>query len=396
MNRIACFVLVTAMAASTASAQVFSTTDDSVATVAAPPMPMHAGINSDFGGQIGSAPAGMSVMFAWDSDLAGNLTLDVLGGVCARPATQDHAVVYIDANRGVGFPDTTLFQDRTTPVAAAASGVSAAALVQTPLQFAPGFLAEYAVVFRNTSTGVTAFLVQLNSGGAAHIVTPLPAIQLAGCAAVRIGGLSMTALGTTRNASFDYVGTLINVAPNPAVRSNEFQGSATVLPPGVPGTMSHSLAAGDFNTFDTIDPVVINEVDADQIGVDALEFVELYSGRRNIRLDGAVVVLYNGSTDTAYDAHDLDGQSTDSGGYFVIGSAGVPNVDLIDYTTNGLQNGADGVGFYLGDATDFPNGTAVTATITIHRVISEPLVWPPFIGRLLRLAPGAADYKRNR
>lgn len=364
MNRIACFVLAAAvMTVSTASAQVFSTVDDSVATVAAPPLPMHAGINSDFGGQIGSAPAGMPVMFAWDSDLAGNVILDVVGGACNRGgATQDHAVIYIDANRGVGFPDTTLFQDNTTPVAAAASGVSAAALVQTQLGFAPGFTAEYAIVFTNTATGANAFFVRLNTGGAAHVITPLPAVQLAGCAALRIGGLTMSMLASTRTASFDYVATLIDVAPNPAVRSNEFQGAATVLPAGTPGTMTYTLGAGEFNTFDTIDPVLINEVDSDTPSTDTLEFVELLSTTPSVRLDGAVLVQFNGGVadDDSYRATDLDGQTTGADGYFVIGSAGVTNVDLIAWVSNGIQNGADGVGFFLGDATDFPNGTPAT------------------------------------
>ncbi len=368
MNRIACFVLVATLAlGSTASAQVFSTTDDSVATVAAPPMPMHAGINADFGGQIGTG-----VMFAWDSDLAGNLTLDVLGGACTRGGGfADHAVIYIDSDRTTGFADTTLFQDNTSPVAAAASGVSAAALVQTPLGFAPGFTADYAIVFTNTATGSAAFLVELRTGGAAHIITPLLSVQLAGCAALRIAGLDMTMLNSSPNAAFNYVATLIDVAPNPAVRSNEFQGAATVLPAGTPGTMTYSMMAGEFNTFDTIDPVLINEVDADQSGTDSEEFIELFSTTPSVRLDGSVLVLYNGSDDASYDAIDLDGETMGADGYWVIGSAGVANVDRTEFTTNGIQNGTDGVGFHLGDETDFPNDTPVSATNLFDGVVYD-------------------------
>ncbi|MDJ0737662.1 MAG: endonuclease/exonuclease/phosphatase family protein [Nostocaceae cyanobacterium] len=107
--------------------------------------------------------------------------------------------------------------------------------------------------------------------------------------------------------------------------------------------------------------VLINEIDADQTSTDSAEFIELYDGGAgNTSLNGLVVVLYNGSSNTVYDAIDLDGQSTDADGYFVIGSANVPNVDLVEFTTNGLQNGADAVALYIGNASDFPDGTAVT------------------------------------
>jgi len=106
--------------------------------------------------------------------------------------------------------------------------------------------------------------------------------------------------------------------------------------------------------------IVINEVDSDTPGTDALEFIELFDGGiGNTSLDGLVVVLYNGSNDLSYNAIDLDGYTTNENGYFVIGSALVENVDLPAFTTNGLQNGADAVALYLGDASNFPNGTAV-------------------------------------
>ncbi|MDP8201079.1 MAG: lamin tail domain-containing protein [Candidatus Tenebribacter burtonii] len=119
--------------------------------------------------------------------------------------------------------------------------------------------------------------------------------------------------------------------------------------------------------------VIINEVDCDQVGTDAAEFIELYDGGvGNSPLDGYVVVLYNGSTtDASYDAIDLDTYSTDANGYFVIGSATVPNVDLVEFTTNGLQNGADAVALYLDDASSFPNGTAVTTTNLVDAIVYD-------------------------
>ncbi|MGV6853299.1 MAG: lamin tail domain-containing protein [bacterium] len=117
--------------------------------------------------------------------------------------------------------------------------------------------------------------------------------------------------------------------------------------------------------------VIINEVDADTAGTDTLEFIELYDGGTgNTALDGLVVVLFNGNGDTAYNAFDLDGLSTNASGYFVIGNAAVANVDLV-IPDNTLQNGADAVALYSGNDTDFPNGTAVTTTGLIDALVYD-------------------------
>ncbi len=108
--------------------------------------------------------------------------------------------------------------------------------------------------------------------------------------------------------------------------------------------------------------VMINEVDADTPGTDALEFVELYDGGvGNTDLTGLVIVLYNGSNDLSYSAYDLDGYSTDANGYFVLGSSTVPNVDMLFLgATDQIQNGADAVALFISNSADFPIGTAVT------------------------------------
>ncbi|MEO0445805.1 MAG: Ig-like domain-containing protein, partial [Verrucomicrobiota bacterium] len=120
--------------------------------------------------------------------------------------------------------------------------------------------------------------------------------------------------------------------------------------------------------------VRINEVDAQNPSTDSEEFIELYDGGvGNTSLDGLVVVLFNGGAtdDVSYNAIDLSGHSTDANGFFVIGSSSVANVDLIEFTTNGLQNGADAVALYEGSAADFPNGTAPTATNLIDAVVYD-------------------------
>ena len=54
--------------------------------------------------------------------------------------------------------------------------------------------------------------------------------------------------------------------------------------------------------------LVINEVDADTLGIDNLEFIELYDGGfGQTPLDDLAVVLWDGATDTSYAAYDLDG-----------------------------------------------------------------------------------------
>ena len=117
--------------------------------------------------------------------------------------------------------------------------------------------------------------------------------------------------------------------------------------------------------------VVINELDSDQAGTDAAEFVELFDGGAgNTSLTGMVVVFYNGSNDLSYAAFDLDGYSTDASGYFVLGNTGVPGVDLV-FAGNFLQNGQDAVALYNGDATSFPNGTAVTTTNLVDALVYD-------------------------
>jgi uncharacterized repeat protein (TIGR01451 family) len=121
--------------------------------------------------------------------------------------------------------------------------------------------------------------------------------------------------------------------------------------------------------------IIINEVDADTPGTDTAEFLELYDGGTgNTPLDGLVLVFYNGSNDTSYQAFDLDGQSTNANGYFVLcaNAATVPNCDLdVVPNTDLIQNGQDAIALYVGNAADFPNGTAVTITNLIDAIVYD-------------------------
>lgn len=133
--------------------------------------------------------------------------------------------------------------------------------------------------------------------------------------------------------------------------------------------------------------VIINELDSDTPGTDAAEFVELYDGGvGNTSLTGLVVVFFNGSTDTSYRAMDLDGFSTNADGYFTLGNAAVTGVDLV-FPNNTLQNGEDAVALYAANATDFPNGTAVT-TANLRDAVVYDTADPDDPGLLVLLNPG--------
>ena len=122
--------------------------------------------------------------------------------------------------------------------------------------------------------------------------------------------------------------------------------------------------------------VLINEVNADNPGgggggQDNAEFIELY-GESNGNLNGLTLVLYNGNggAPISYAAYDLDGFSTDALGFFVLGSTTVTNVDMVfPNATNNIQNGADAVALYVGNATDFPTGTAPTTAGLVDALV---------------------------
>lgn len=113
--------------------------------------------------------------------------------------------------------------------------------------------------------------------------------------------------------------------------------------------------------------ILINEIDSDTPGQDVAEFIELYDGGiGNVRLDGYVLALYNGSSNgDVYEVYDLDGQSTNADGFFVLGHPDVPNVDLTDrpFLSYGiLQGGPDGLALYIGNAADHFVGSGITGS----------------------------------
>lgn len=117
--------------------------------------------------------------------------------------------------------------------------------------------------------------------------------------------------------------------------------------------------------------VLINEVDADQVGSDTLEFVELV-GAPNLSLDGYILVLFNGgdANNASYRTVDLTGQTIPASGFFVVGSSYVPNVNMnFDVNNNAIQNGADAIALYQANAADFPDGTTPTSVGLVDALV---------------------------
>jgi DNA/RNA endonuclease G (NUC1) len=143
-----------------------------------------------------------------------------------------------------------------------------------------------------------------------------------------------------------------DVSDPPDQMASDFAFSFTTAAPPTPTPTPTPVATN----------VIINEIDSDTPGTDTAEFIELYDGGvGNTSLNGLAVVLFNGNGDVSYNAYDLDGRTTDANGYFVIGDSLVPGVDFV-VPDGFIQNGQDAVALYAANATDFPNGTAVTTT----------------------------------
>ncbi len=117
--------------------------------------------------------------------------------------------------------------------------------------------------------------------------------------------------------------------------------------------------------------ILINELDADQVGSDTLEFVELV-GTPNTSLDGYILVFFNGgdANNASYRTVDLAGQTIPASGFFVVGSSYVPNVNMnFSVANNAIQNGADAVALYQAAAADYPDGTAPSTTGLVDALV---------------------------
>jgi hypothetical protein len=117
--------------------------------------------------------------------------------------------------------------------------------------------------------------------------------------------------------------------------------------------------------------VVINELDADNVGADTKEFVELKSTAPNFSLNGYVLVFFNGGTGSgtlSYQSIDLDGFSTDANGIIVIGNALVSPTPQVIIPNASIQSGPDVIALYQGNASDFPVLTPAVSANLINAI----------------------------
>lgn len=119
--------------------------------------------------------------------------------------------------------------------------------------------------------------------------------------------------------------------------------------------------------------IVISELDADTPSTDVKEFIELKTPAPYTALDGYVLVLFNGSTNgltnLSYYAVDLDGLVTDGNGNILLANEQVSPSGSYVIPNGMVQNGPDAAAIYLGNAEDFPNGTAGTTTNLIDALV---------------------------
>ena len=154
-------------------------------------------------------------------------------------------------------------------------------------------------------------------------------------------------------------------SPLPTLTATPTSSEPTAIP-------SATATATSVNATPSSTPVVasvlINEVDADSVGADVAEFIELV-GAPGTALDGLCLVAVNGSNDRVYLNIDLAGATLSGSGYYVIGNAGVANVGWT-FADNALQNGPDAVAVVAaGDC-----GTALSSSTTVTDLLSMTLV----------------------
>ena len=139
--------------------------------------------------------------------------------------------------------------------------------------------------------------------------------------------------------------------------------------------------------------VIINEIDYDQPGSDAAEFVELFNPDINpISLDGYTLDLLNGTSGNAYKSFDLTGLTISANGYLVIcgNTLSVANCNIDTASTSWIQNGGsdgdavalflngsvvdaiayEGIGGYLGDYAEGNSFTSADSN-SIHMSIAR-------------------------
>ena len=233
--------------------------------------------------------------------------------------------------------------------------------IPSPAQYAPGNF-----VVRVTGSNPTERIMIDNFSFDTGVITC--ALGL-GSPSVSCDGFTAGPGNDTYTVTINYTGvqagaTVINNSGSGSVSGNDpsTEENGTITVSGITEGTGYSITfnvpcetlvvSGSSPTCEPPPSLVINEVDYDQPGTDADEFVELKNtGATPVDLTGLKVILVNGSTDSPYGTPIiLPSASLAAGDYYVIGSSSVPNVDLVAFTTDGIQNGSpDGVRLLTAD-----------------------------------------------
>lgn len=128
------------------------------------------------------------------------------------------------------------------------------------------------------------------------------------------------------------------------------------------------------SSFTFSQSVVINELDCDTPGTDALEFIEFRTFTPNSSLNGYVLIFFNDGTGTSYQTFDLDGITTDINGIATLGSVAVQPAPDRNAPDNFVQNGPDAVAIYQLNTAP-TNGKTPAQIIGLGGVLIDALIY---------------------
>jgi hypothetical protein len=135
-------------------------------------------------------------------------------------------------------------------------------------------------------------------------------------------------------------------------------------------TLTFILFAVFASHISTSQTIVINEINADSpTSTETNEFVELF-GPANASLNGYTLAFCEGTDQTYYYSINLNNQSLDANGFFVIGSIGMSNVDMT-FPINTIQNGYDAIALYNGQSNLYNVGNNIVPTNLVDVAIYE-------------------------
>lgn len=256
-----------------------------------------------------------------------------------RPALADAVITLSSSDAGLTVPAMVTVPAGMTGVDVS---VNAPGLLAGPVTITANFNGESvtgeAIVYDDTSTRMIA---------SADLLPSVMPIAGAGTGTVRLN-LPAGSMGAMITASVTPMG-LATVSSTIGIAAGATEGGFTVTAGAAAGTGQVLLQLGtqtatvSFEIVEGGSRLVINEVDYDQPGSDAAEFVEIFNNSATpVDLSGLAIVTINGNGGAEYGRYPLSGTLA-AGGYLVLANSGVTvpsGVATVMLPSNGLQNGA--------------------------------------------------------